>query len=167
MRYAAIGFCLLAAACAGSAPTAPTSSAGKGLSVPPIRATAGSELPYKGTLQATEAVNGTQHHLDGSGNGTQLGLFGYSADITVDEATGDGTGTVTWKAANGDVVRATTAGRIVFFDFPMIGLQETQTIRGGTGRFAEASGTIVVDRTLNLETGTTSGSFSGTLTPAH
>ena len=168
MRYVVFGFCLLAAACSGSAPTAPTSAISQGLGTAAVvRARAGSELPFKGTLQANEAVNGSLHHLDGAGNGTHLGRFGYSADITVDEVTGDGTGAVTWTAADGDVVRASTAGKIVFFEYPTIGLQETQTITGGTGRFEGASGTIVVERSLNLETGTTSGSFSGTLSSMH
>lgn len=167
MRYAMFGFCILAVACSGSSPTAPTSSIGQGVGGGVVRASARAEVPFKGTLQATEAVNGSLHHLDGAGNGTQLGRFSYSANITVDEATGDGAGAVTWTAANGDVIRASTAGKIVLFEYPTINLQETQTITGGTGRFEEASGTIVVERSLNLETGATSGSFSGTLTATH
>jgi hypothetical protein len=168
MRYAVFGFCVLAVACSGNAPTAPTVSTSQNIgAAAAVQATASLEVPLKGTLAATEAVSGNLHHLVGGGTGTQLGRFSYAADITVDDATGDGAGTVTWTAANGDAIRATTAGKIVFFDFPTIGLQETQTITGGTGRFERSSGSIIVERSLNLDTGVTSGSFSGTLIPVH
>ena len=164
MRYIAIGFSLLAAACTGSSPAAPTASGSPVSERPAITAAAtGSEFALKGSLHATEAVDGSHHHLTGTGNGTHLGTFSYAADIVVDETTGNGTGTVVWTAANGDEIHANTAGEIVSFDLPMIGLRETQTVTGGTGRFANASGTVVVERSLNLDTGLTAGSFSGTL----
>lgn len=165
MRYTAIALCLLATACSDAGPTAPTASFGGALSA--TAATAGSALPFTGTLSATESEVGTLHHLAGRGNGTHLGAFSYSADIIVDEATGDGAGTVAWTAANGDQLHANTAGTIVFFDFPTIGLRETQTITGGTGRFATASGSVTLERSLNIETGTTAGSYAGTISLGH
>jgi len=121
----------------------------------------GSELPFKGNIESTEAVNGALHHLTGTGNGTHLGRFRYSADITVDDQTGDGVGTVIWTAANGDQIFADTHGEIVLLDFPNLTLRETQVITGGTGRFSGASGTIIVDRWLDLVTGNTTGSYGG------
>jgi len=170
MRYLVIGFCVFATACAGTSPTAPTASLSSGAAIPPLsqsggaavsQAQHGSELPFKGNLQATEAVDGAVHHLAGTGNGTHLGQFTYSADITVDEQTGEGLGTVIWTAANGDQIFAATHGEIVLFDFPNLTLRETQVITGGTGRFNGASGTIIVDRSLDLLTGNTAGSYSG------
>jgi len=142
MRYAAFVFCVLVVACSGNAPTAPSVSTGQNIGAAAVQATASLEVPLKGTLAATETVNGSLHHLDGGGTGTQLGRFSYTAEITVDDATGDGAGTVTWTAANGDKIRATTAGKIAFFEFPTIGLQEIQTITGGTGRFERSSGSV-------------------------
>ena len=162
MRYVVIGFCVFAAACGNAAPTAPTSSlsqTGGGIA----EARGGSALPFKGDLHATEAVAGNLHHLAGAGNGTNLGGFTYTADITVDEATGEGKGTVAWTAANGDRVFASTTGGVVLEDFPTIGIRETQVITGGTGRFAGASGSVIVDRSLDLLTGATSGSYNGTI----
>jgi hypothetical protein len=166
MRYVVLGFCVLAAACGNAAPTAPTSSlsqSGGGTT----EAGGGSALPFKGDLHATEAVEGDLHHLAGGGNGTHLGGFTYTADITVDEATGEGQGTVVWTAANGDRVFASTTGGVVLENFPTIGIRETQVITGGTGRFAGASGSVIVDRSLDLLTGATSGSYSGTINLSH
>ena len=169
MRYLVIGFSVFATACAGTSPAAPTSSLATTSSLSQsgggsvTQAQHGSELPFKGTLQATELVDGALHHLAGAGNGTELGRFTYAADITVDDQTGDGVGTVIWTAANGDQIFATTHGAIVLLDFPTVTLRETQVITGGTGRFSGASGTIIVDRSLDLLTGNTTGSYSGTI----
>jgi hypothetical protein len=173
MRYLVIGFCVFAAACAGAPPTAPTSSATTSYSSQigggsvATASKGGSDLPFKGDLQATEAVNGQLHHLTGAGNGTHLGRFTYAADITVDPATGNGVGTVVWTAANGEQVFASTAGQRVFVAFPTIGLKETQTITGGTGRFVDASGTIIVERSLDVPTHVTTGSFDGGINLGH
>jgi hypothetical protein len=168
MRYALIGFCVFATACAGAAPTGPTSSLSQiGGGVATTEAKGGSSIPFKGDLQATEAVNGQLHHLTGTGNGTHLGRFTYDAHITVNPATGNGVGTVVWTAANGDQVFASTAGRRVSVDFPTISLEETQTITGGTGRFVDASGTIIVERSLDALTHATAGSFDGAINLGH
>jgi hypothetical protein len=141
------------------------SQIGGGVAV--TEAKGGSELPLKGTLQATEAVDGDLHHLVGTGNGTDLGRFTFTAYITVDEVTGEGVGTVVWTAANGDQIFASTTGEVVLEGFPNIIITETQIITGGTGRFIAASGTIIVGRSLNLLTGVTIGSFTGTINLGH
>ena len=170
MRYLVIGFCVFGTACTGISPTAPTAALSSGAAISSLtqgsgaavtQAQRGSELPFKGNLQATEVVDGALHHLAGTGNGTHLGRFTYAADITVDDQTGDGIGTVIWTAANGDQIFAGTHGEIVLFDLPNLALRETQVITGGTGRFSGASGTIIVDRWLDLVTGNTTGSYSG------
>jgi hypothetical protein len=51
--------------------------------------------------------------------------------------------------------------------FPIITITETQIITGGTGRFIDASGTIILDRSLNLLTGNTTGSYTGTINLGH
>lgn len=69
MRYAALGFCFLTVACSGNAPTAPTVSTSQNISAD-LHTTVNLAAPLKGTLEATEAVTGNLHHLDGGGNGT-------------------------------------------------------------------------------------------------
>lgn len=172
LRYLVFSFCAFAIACAGTSPSAPTSLLGSdaltqsgGAAI--AQAQHASDLPFKGDLQATETVNGDLHHLIGSGKGTQLGRFTYAADITVDPVTHIGVGPAVWTAANGDRISASTTGRIVFINLPTIGLEETHTITGGTGRFAGASGTIIVERSLDLVTHATAGSFDGAINLGH
>ena len=71
-----------------------------------------------------------------------------------------------WTAANGDQIFTSTTGNAVI-DLPIVTITETQTITGGTGRFVNASGTFVVERSLNLLTGITTGSFTGTINLGH
>jgi hypothetical protein len=168
MQYVVLGFCVFATAYSGATPTAPASSLsqiGRGVAV--AEAKGGSELPFKGNLQATEAVEGTLHHLVGTGNGTHLGRFTYIADITVDEVTSTGVGTVVWTAANGDQIFTSLSGEVVLVQLPNITIMETQIITGGTGRFVDASGTIMVDRFFNVMTGITIGSFTGMINLGH
>ena len=171
MRYVIVGLCVFATACSGAAspsPTAPNSAPSQhGGGSAETSASNGSELPFNGDLHATEAVDGNLHHLVGTGNGSHLGRFTYTAEITVDEMTGNGTGTVVWIAANGDKVFANTLGSIVDASESGITIRETQTITWGTGRFDGAAGTIVVTRTLDFATGSTSGSYTGTINLAH
>jgi hypothetical protein len=164
MRYLGLGFCVFAAACAEapSAPTSPSSPIG-GAAV--TEATGGSELPVRGTLEATETT-GAQRHLVGNGEATQLGRFTLTSDFTVDTTTGIGSGTAIWTAANGDQIFTTFAGQAVIA-FPTATITETPTITGGTGRFAEASGSIIVARSLNIPTLTSSGSITGTISLGH
>jgi hypothetical protein len=175
MRYVLVGFCIFAAACSDATPTGPTSvsALNGGVSalnrevVAPMAVRSISDLPFKGDLQATEAVEGNLHRLSGTGNGTHIGQFTYAAAITVDEATGQGLGTVVWTAANGDQIFASTTGEVLGLEFPNLVLAETQTITGGTGRFAGVTGTVVVNRSLDLLTGVTSGTFTGAINLGH
>jgi hypothetical protein len=165
MRSVILGFCVFATVYAGA--PASTSLLNKiGVMVTVQAAENGSELPFKGNLQASEAIDGALHQLVGTGNATHLGQFTFTADITVDDQTAQGEGTVVWTAANGDQIFATTIGEAVV-DFPTVTITETQIITGGTGRFSNASGTITVDRSLNLLTGITTGSFTGTINIGH
>ena len=164
MRYVVLGFCVFAAACA-EAPSAPTSPSSPIGGAAATEATGGSELPFRGKLEATETT-GAQRHLVGTGDATQLGRFTLTSDFTVDTTTGIGSGTSIWTAANGDKIFTTFAGQAVI-TFPIATITETHTITGGTGRFAEASGSIVVARSLNIPTLISSGSITGTISLGH
>ena len=106
-------------------------------------------------------------HLDGTGSATHLGRFTLSANFTVITATGNATGTATWTAANGDQIRVTVVGHGDIVVFPTVTITETHTITGGNGRFADASGTLTIDRSANIVTGVSSGSLSGTINLGH
>ncbi len=161
MRSVFIGACVFAAACSSEGRSGPTSPSSALAGIATSEAQNGSELPFKGNLQANEKIDGALHHVLGSGNATHLGRFDYSAEITVNDETLQGVGTAIWTAANGDQIFASVVGDAVV-DFPTVTITETQTITGGTGRFVGASGTIIDYRSLDLLTGITTGSFTGT-----
>ena len=151
MRYVAIGFCVFAVACAGQSPAAPTSSMSQiGRGNATTAATGGSELPFTGTYEGLETVltPPSHHHLDATGNATQLGRFTVTADWTVTAAGAIDTSS-TWTAANGDELFTRFTRHGVFVP-PTATFTETHTITGGTGRFATASGTFTVVQTRGL-----------------
>ena len=127
-------------------------------------------VPFSGSLQAHESATfpgpGTLV-ADGSGEGiaTHLGRFTLTWHFTVNTVAGSGTGPVHFIAANGDSIFTTAAGTSEPTSTPgVFHIMEVQTITGGTGRFANAKGSFIVDRLTDLNTGFTSGSFHGAIT---
>ena len=166
MRYLLVGFCVFATACAGEgsrAPTSPSSSTGAAAATD---AKAASALPFKGTLEGTESAQGAARHLAVTGNATHLGLFTMVSDFTVNETTATGSGTEAWTAANGDQLFTSVTGTGIV-TFPTVSVSENVTITGGTGRFAGASGAFAMERSVNVLTHVTSGSFTGTIYMDH
>jgi hypothetical protein len=164
MRYLVLGACVFAAACAGEGSGVPTSPSSTVVMPALTEAKGGTALPFKGTLQGTETIDGTHHTIAGSGQATQLGRFTSETDITV--IAGAGVGTAVWTAANGDQLFISFAGQGVL-TFPIVTITETEKITGGTGRFVGASGTFETERSVNLATGATSGSFTGKINLSH
>jgi len=171
MRYLVLGVCIFAAACAGGVPSSPTSLTGTAEGSAQTQAQSGTELPFRGSLQAVEAnqlapplllVNGT-----GEGTATHLGRFTATYQATVVLATSSGTGSLTFIAANGDRVFATDTGHAVPTAPGVVTITEIATITGGTGRFAGATGGFTIERVLHQATGVSSGSFDGTISLAH
>ena len=82
-----------------------------------------------------------------------------------------GAGTAELTAANGDKLTTNLAGVATPQDTPgVFFIVETFTVTGGTGRFAGATGEFVVERwsfPTGPASGTTSGSFEGTLWLPH
>ena len=129
---------------------------------------AANETPFRGTVQAVEthvvvfptlSVNGT-----GSGNATHLGNFTMTYEAEVNLLTHVAMGSIEFIAANGDRVFADFVGQSTPTAIPnVVSIVETATITGGTGRFAGATGTFVVMRTLDQITGSASGFFDGSI----
>jgi hypothetical protein len=165
MRYVVLGLCVFAAACAErpSAPTSPSTSSTDGAAV--TQARGGSELPFQGTLQASETADGALRHLVGTGEATHLGRFTLTAELTVTSPPPGASGTATWTAANGDEIFTTVIGQGVV-TFPVLAVVETHSITGGTGRFDGTSGSIIVERSINLQTLISSASITGTISLA-
>ena len=162
MRYILLGACLLTAAC-GQSPSAPSSSPSLPFVSGAASAVAGSDLPFTGAFSATETVAGLLHNLTGEGNATHLGRFTITSSFNVTPPPISATGTARWTAANGDELLTSTAGTAVIA-FPTATITETHTITGGTGRFADASGTLIVERVLNLQSLASTATVTGSLT---
>ena len=111
-------------------------------------------------------VNGSMTSTD-----TQLGPFTefYSVPVAfafLGTPPGDiaGIRLIVGDAANGDSILTSSIGAnpdsCANGDLHLV---ETNTIIGGTGRYAGARGSFTLDRCLNFDTGETSGTISGTI----
>lgn len=130
------------------------------------------EKPFHGTLQAVETgvVQFPTVFVEGSGTGkaTHLGRFTLTYVVTVNIPTLAGIGSMEFIAANGDSVFSDRVGQATPTGTPNVfSIVETHTITGGTGRFAGASGSFIIERVLDQVTGITSGSFEGTIILDH
>jgi hypothetical protein len=134
-------------------------------------------VPFRGTLEGTftfvpEAAPSTfaAAHLHASGVATQLGRFTLDAPHRVDLSTvvATGQGTFEMTAANGDRLTGQLLGLGTPTDDPVVySVEETYTVTGGTGRFADASGSFTARRIVNLATLVTTGTLEGTVSRSH
>ena len=138
-----------------------------------IPAAAESLVPFKGALQGNDNDVGSNYPIHqvrtiGTGTGTHIGDFSFKQDSAINVVDGSATGSVHWMAANGDTIDTTFTALggptsappacpglgDVFF-----GITEIHTITGGTGRFAGAHGTFIVERQASPVTSKTCGSI--------
>jgi hypothetical protein len=146
---------LLIIALAGATLTAPAKAGEK-------------ELPLKGTLQSVETYVVTSPFMsvtaNGSGNATHLGKFTINYEVQVNLETLAGEGSAQIVAANGDILYANISGQATPAGAPdVFNVVEEFTITDGTGRFEHASGRFTLERVVNITTGATSGTISGTI----
>ena len=166
MRYLALASCIVATACAGEFPSAPTPPANTVGGVGQTEAKGGSQLPFRGTLQASETVAGTLHTLLGTGEATHLGRFTLTSEFTVTPPpNATASGTAVWTTANGDQILTEVTGHVLTPPPPFLVVSEIHIITGGTGRFADASGSIELERSLRVETSPieSTASITGTI----
>jgi hypothetical protein len=147
-----------------------------------IPAAAQTQVPFKGTFQGTDCVvpentcstvNSPTIKTSGTGSGTHMGAFSLTQETTlIPIAPNAFAGSAHWVAANGDSIDSTFVASPDFSTAPLgyITVTETHTITGGTGRFAGAQGTFILERThlipLSADgTHVTFGSFHGSITP--
>ena len=126
------------------------------------------QLLIKGSLQATEtqqvAFPTLFVSLTGSGNATQLGSFILTSQAQVNIPTLASTTSATLVAADGSSLFGEGSGQATPTSNPgVVSIVESYMITGGTGRFAEASGSFTVERLLERATGASSGAISGTI----
>lgn len=126
-------------------------------------------LPLRGSIEALETyqINGPTMFVTASGSGqvTHLGRYTVTYEVEVDLPTGTGTDlSAHYVAANGDSVFAEGSGQATpTDDAAVFVVVENYTITGGTGRFDGATGNFTETRQVNIETGVTSGTITGTI----
>jgi hypothetical protein len=131
-------------------------------------AVASEQVPFNGSWVSHETYD-VQFpvmfvHGTATGYATQIGRYTATYEEQVDLLTGSSVGAITVVAANGDVIFATQTGQGDPTPDPDIfSIVEVSTITGGTGRFVGATGTFTIARLVDLTTGDSSGSFSGTI----
>ena len=137
------------------------------ISIPAVNA---GRVPFNGTWQANELSTffgdppvGFFSNGQGTLSGTELGPLALYLANLVDLATFDGVGTARLIDANGDSIFTTGSGHadLVTPNPPVFHITEIHTVTGGTGAYANARGSFTVDRTIDLSTGDSSGTFSG------
>ncbi len=132
---------------------------------------AADQVPFKGSLDAVVTITPINPpivavHIEGTGNATQLGRYTFEFDAIVNQATRTqaGPATVVITAANGDTVTAEGSGGQATLVAPgVLSIVDPATITGGTGRFADATGSFVIRRTFFVAAGVTTGTFEGTI----
>ena len=125
-------------------------------------------VPFRGSLEAVET-----HEVDfpmllatgsGTGNATHLGRFTMDFVAHVDLLSQIGIGTAHFITANGDSLFTDVIGQgNPTGDPDVVRVVELYTITGGTGRFADATGSFTIERVADLVTGFSDGSFDGTI----
>ena len=130
---------------------------------------AGQQVPFHGSLAGAFTISDSfpiaTVSANLTGNATHLGRFTLALPHEVDlSATPPSAiGTFVFIAANGDMVFGTFTGVVDSAAPPVVHVTETATITGGTGRFVGATGSFTIERSLNVVTLTTSGSFDGSI----
>jgi hypothetical protein len=125
------------------------------------------ETPFKGTVNAHETVVPSPPTAsltrDGTGTATYLGRYTEHIVMTINLPTLSSAGTATFTAANGDALTAAVLGQATRTGPTTLSIVEVYTITGGTGRFADATGTFTLHSTVDQTTGVSSGTFSGAI----
>jgi len=123
-------------------------------------------VPFRGQIRGVEiaTVEFPLLFVDATatGNASHLGRFGMTYELTVDFLKGETSGSAVFTAANGDQLFTDIVGHGTD-DGTVASVVEIHTIAGGTGRFAEATGSFIRTYLLDLVTGVDVGSFDGTL----
>jgi hypothetical protein len=125
------------------------------------------ETPFKGKVSAVETGTTVPPFRsitrEGTGNATYLGSFTEQISMVIDVRILHGVGTATFTAANGDTLSATVDGQARVTGPGMLAIVENYTITGGTGRFADATGSFALNSNVDQVTGVSSGTYSGAI----
>ena len=132
----------------------------------------GEQVPFRGRLEGNLTTRDpltspfVRDTFTITGHASHLGRFKLTIIANLNLTTRTAEGTYLFVAANGDTLTADFTGASRPTDTPgVVLIVETATITGGTGRFADATGSFVVSRLFNTITRVTTGSIEGTISP--
>jgi hypothetical protein len=99
------------------------------------------------------------------GQATHIGRFTLAYQVTVNLPAGNSAGKATLTVPNGDTIFTTIVGQGIAVPntATLNTVMEVNTITGGTGQFEGVSGYLIVYRLIDLATGLSSGSVTGSL----
>jgi hypothetical protein len=132
-------------------------------------------LPFQGTVSGSSTRSATNDPclflvtISGAGQATYLGNFTWQSTHTLNVCTTPFTvsgGSLTLTAADGDQLFGTYTGTshvIPNTTPPVIAFDVTITITGGTGRFANTTGTIEGTGQADTGTGAATATLAGTI----
>lgn len=160
---------LVFSACIDGAPTAPATSVIRASSGSGTLQTSSASRPFKGSCTTTFSpppfpLPPTLHQIDiGNCNLTHLGASVFYGELDINFAAGTQSGWRRLTSANGDVVYVTTTGTSRMSAPGQVAFTAQLTIVGGTGRFAEATGSAVGTGVANIATRSTSLTIDGSI----
>jgi len=131
----------------------------------------GEQVPFKGNLEGDVTVTPVDPPfivdvlVESSGNATQLGEFMLDIPHRVNRGDRTARGTYEFTAANGDLLSADFEGVSMLIAPDVLYIVEIATISptDSTGRFAGATGSFTCERLFDMASGTTIGTFDGTI----
>jgi hypothetical protein len=161
-------------ATAAEGAAAATVTAPTGATAADTLSAAAPQIPFKGRLSGSWTADFDAPPspfftvvFDGSGNGTHLGRFVFHTVHRVNTVDGSAAGSYQLTSANGDTLAGDFTGASRPTLTPNVfAIVETVAVTGGTGRFAGASGEFVIERLVDFNTSTSSGTFEGAITLA-
>jgi len=135
-------------------------------------AAAQKQIPFNGTIQGQDTDKGFTSpgmflvETNGTVIGPLLDQFKFTLESTINLANGTGTGSAHFQAGNnGETLDATYISmKPAESSDGVFLIKELYTITGGTGRFAGAQGSFVMERVADPQKFITFGSFYGVIT---
>jgi hypothetical protein len=122
--------------------------------------------PWEGSCKGTGIIRPDLTTLDITGT-CHLSHLGLTTMVGVELLGVTLSATHTFTTANGDLLYTTTVGQATLKpDFSGVTFSNIETVRGGTGRFANATGTATRIGSSNFSDGSGSWEIQGTLTYA-
>lgn len=120
-----------------------------------------------GTLEATATITELPPtpfvfvRYKGSATVDDLGRMTFDEPHIVNLNNNTGVGTLVLIAANGDMITANLTGQATETGPGKFDIVEDVSITGGTGRFANATGSLRMERSFDFATNATRGSITG------